>query len=286
MTGKQIRMERIFNRNTRKTVIVPMDHGVTVGLINGLTDMRKAVNAVAKGGANAVVLHKGIVPICHRRRGKDVGLIVHLSGSTTLSPNPNSKTLVCAVEDAIKLGADAVSIQVNVGNDNEGWMLRDLGETASIAAEWGYPLLAMMYPRAEKVKDEYDPEAIMHVARLGVELGADIVKCSYTGNPETFRKVVEGCSPVPVVIAGGPKMSSDLDLVKMVRGAMDAGAAGISIGRNVFQHKNPQLITSVLSRIVHRGCTVEAAMEYLGKDDEPREAETWSAAQLSCRSRG
>lgn len=266
MTGKQIRMERIFNRNTKKTVIVPMDHGVTVGLIEGLTDMRKAVNAVAKGGANAVVLHKGIVPICHRGGGKDVGLIVHLSGSTTLSPNPNSKTLICSVEDAIKLGADAVSIQVNVGNDNEGRMLSDLGKTASIAAGWGYPLLAMMYPRAEKVKDEYDPEAIMHVARLGVELGADIVKCSYTGDPETFRKVVEGCSPVPVVIAGGPKMSSDLDLIKMVWGAVDAGAAGISIGRNVFQHKNPQLITSVMSRIVHRNYSVDAAMEYMKKN--------------------
>lgn len=263
MTGKQIRLERIFNRNTKKTVIVPMDHGVTVGLIDGLTDMKKAVKDVAKGGANAVVLHKGIVPICHRRGGKDVGLIVHLSGSTTLSPNPNSKTLICTVEDAIRLGADAVSIQVNVGNDNEGRMLEDLGRTTSIATKWGYPLLAMMYPRAEKVKDEYNAEAVMHVARLGVELGADIVKCSYTGDPETFRKVVEGCSPVPVVIAGGPKMDSDLALVRMVRGAMDAGAAGISIGRNIFQHKNPQLITETLSCMVHDLWSVEKAMDYL-----------------------
>ncbi|MDP3028871.1 MAG: 2-amino-3,7-dideoxy-D-threo-hept-6-ulosonate synthase [Deltaproteobacteria bacterium] len=265
MTGKQIRMERIFNRNTKKTVIVPMDHGVTVGPIEGLIDMKKTVNAIASGGANAIVVHKGIVRAGHRGGGKDVGLIIHLSGSTTLSPYPNAKTMICSVEEAIKIGADAVSIQVNVGNGNDNEMLRDLGQTARIASEWGIPLLAMMYPRGEKIKNEYDPEIIRHVARLGAELGADIVKCSYTGDPESFRRVVEGC-PVPVVIAGGPKMSSDRDLLTMVRDAIDAGASGLSIGRNIFQHKNPQHMTATLSRMVHRRYSVEEALEYLSKE--------------------
>ncbi|MDD5452204.1 MAG: 2-amino-3,7-dideoxy-D-threo-hept-6-ulosonate synthase [Desulfovibrionales bacterium] len=265
MTGKQIRMERIFNRNTKKTVIVPMDHGVTVGPIEGLIDMKKTVNAVASGGANAIVVHKGIVRAGHRGGGKDVGLIIHLSGSTTISPYPNAKTMICTVEEAIKIGADAVSIQVNVGNGNDSEMLRDLGQTARIASEWGIPLLAMMYPRGEKIKNEYDPEIIGHVARLGAELGADIVKCSYTGDPESFRRVVEGC-PVPVVIAGGPKMSSDRELLTMVRDAIDAGASGLSIGRNIFQHKNPQHMTATLSRMVHRRYSVEEALEYLGKE--------------------
>lgn len=258
-------MERIFNRNTKKTVIVPMDHGVTVGPIEGLIDMKKTVNAIASGGANAIVVHKGIVRAGHRGGGKDVGLIIHLSGSTTLSPYPNAKTLICTVEEAIKIGADAVSIQVNVGNGNDNEMLRDLGQTARIASEWGVPLLAMMYPRGEKIKNEYDPEIIRHVARLGAELGADIVKCSYTGDPESFRRVVEGC-PVPVVIAGGPKMSSDRDLLTMVRDAIDAGASGLSIGRNIFQHKNPQHMTATLSRMVHRRYSVEEALEYLSKE--------------------
>jgi predicted phospho-2-dehydro-3-deoxyheptonate aldolase len=265
MTGKQIRMERIFNRNTKKTVIVPMDHGVTVGPIEGLIDMKKTVNAIASGGANAIVVHKGIVRAGHRGGGKDVGLIIHLSGSTTLSPYPNAKTLICTVEEAIKIGADAVSIQVNVGNGNDNEMLRDLGQTARIASEWGIPLLAMMYPRGEKIKNEYDPEIVRHVARLGAELGADIVKCSYTGDPESFRRVVEGC-PVPVVIAGGPKMSSERDLLTMVRDAIDAGASGLSIGRNIFQHKNPQHMTATLSRMVHRRYSVEEALEYLSKE--------------------
>ena len=176
MVGKQIRMERIMNRDTGRTVIVPMDHGVTVGPIEGLIDMKTTVNAVASGGANAILIHKGLVSSGHRRRGKDVGLIIHLSASTALSPYPNAKTLVCTVEEAIKLGADALSIHVNVGNGSDQEMLSDLGRVSREAREWGMPLLAMMYPRGEKIKDEYDPQVIKHVSRLGAELGADIVK--------------------------------------------------------------------------------------------------------------
>ena len=105
MVGKQIRLERIMNRDTGRTVIVPMDHGVTVGPIDGLIDMKTTVNAVASGGANAIVIHKGIVTSGHRRRGKDVGLIIHLSGSTSLSPYPNAKTLICTVEEALQAGS-------------------------------------------------------------------------------------------------------------------------------------------------------------------------------------
>ncbi len=262
MTGKEIRLERIINRDTRKAVIVPMDHGVSVGPILGITDMKEAMSQAAEGGANAVVVHKGIVGRGHRGSGPDMGLIVHMSGSTSLCPEPNAKTLVCTVEEALKLGADAVSVHVNIGNGHEKEMLSDLGSVAQTAAEWGMPLLAMVYPRGEKITDEYDPEAIKHAARLGAELGADIVKVSYTGSPESFREVVDGCH-VPVVIAGGPKMDSDRAILEMVKGAMEAGASGTSIGRNVFQHDNPTKIVGALHMIVHGNETVEASLEYL-----------------------
>ncbi|MDL1956667.1 MAG: 2-amino-3,7-dideoxy-D-threo-hept-6-ulosonate synthase [Candidatus Desulfofervidus auxilii] len=260
--GKRIRLERIFNRETGKTVIIPMDHGVTVGPILGLTDMKTIINEVALGGANAIVIHKGIVTAGHRGGGPDVGLIIHLSGSTSLSPHPNTKTLVCTVEEAIKLGADGVSIHVNLGDENEREMLRDFGEVAQKALEWGMPLLAMVYPRGPKIKDSYDPDIIAHCARLGAELGADVVKVSYTGSSETFRKVVEGC-PVPVVIAGGPKMDSDKAVLEMVKGAIEAGGAGVSIGRNAFQHKDPRKIVRAIARIVHENISVEEAMKEL-----------------------
>jgi class I fructose-bisphosphate aldolase len=217
---------------------------------------------VAKGGANAVVVHKGIVARGHRRGGPDMGLIVHMSGSTSLSPEPNAKTLVCTVEEAVKLGADAVSVHINIGDDREKEMLADLGKVARKASEWGMPLLAMVYPRGKGIKDEYAPDAVKHAARLGAELGADIVKVSYTGSPDTFREVVEG-SHVPVIIAGGPKMDSDHAILEMVKGAIEAGAAGTSIGRNVFQHANPTKIVGALSMIVHKNATVDEALDFL-----------------------
>jgi class I fructose-bisphosphate aldolase len=265
MIGKEIRLERIIDRSTGRALIVPMDHGVSSGPILGITNMKDAMAQVADGGANAVVVHKGVVARGHRKSGPDMGLIVHLSASTSLSPEPNAKTLVCTVEEAIKLGADAVSVHVNIGDDHEKEMLTDLGNVAHTASEWGMPLLAMIYPRGARIKDEYDPNAVKHAARLGAELGADVVKVSYTGNPESFRQVVEGCH-IPVVIAGGPKMGSDRAILEMVKGAMDTGAAGISIGRNVFQHSNPTRIVAALSMIVHKNATVDQALSYLNEN--------------------
>lgn len=265
MIGKEIRLERIINRETGKAVIVPMDHGVSAGPIVGITNLKEAMSQVADGGANAVVVHKGVVAKGHRRNGPDIGLIVHLSGSTSLSPEPNAKTLVCTVEEAIKLGADGVSVHVNIGNDHEKEMLADLARTARTAEEWGMPLLAMIYPRGNRIRNEYDPEAVKHAARLGAELGADVVKVSYTGDPDSFRKVVEGCH-IPVIIAGGPKMESDQTVLEMVRGAMEAGASGTSIGRNVFQHNDPSSMVSALAMIVHRNASVEEAIDFVKKN--------------------
>ncbi len=262
IVGKKIRMERIINRNTGKTVIVPMDHGTTVGPIAGIINMKDAIGKVAEGGANAIVEHKGLVEKGHRREGKDIGLIIHLSASTSLSPFPNAKTLVCTVEEAIKLGADAISIHVNLGNGDEKEMLNDFGRVSYEARTWGIPLLAMIYPRGEKIKDEYDVGVIKHAARVGDEMGADIVKVSYTGSPETFREVVEGCS-IPVVIAGGAKMDSDRDIIEMVKGSIDAGGAGVSIGRNIFQHRNPTKIVQAISAVVHGNASVEDALKIL-----------------------
>jgi predicted phospho-2-dehydro-3-deoxyheptonate aldolase len=259
MIGKKIRMERIMDRNSGKTVIVPMDHGVTQGPIAGLINIRQTIKAVVKGGANAIILHKGLVETGHLRGGKDVGLILHLSASTQMAPNQDSKVVVCTVEEAIKFGADAVSIHVNLGDEDEKMMLKDL---SSAAMEWGMPLLAMMYTRGPKVKSEYDVKVVKHAARLGAELGADMIKVPYTGSSESFHEVVEGCS-VPVVIAGGEKIETDKDILEMVKGAMTAGGAGVSIGRNVFQHKDPEKIVKAISKIVHKGFTVEEGMKEL-----------------------
>ncbi|MDY7001067.1 MAG: 2-amino-3,7-dideoxy-D-threo-hept-6-ulosonate synthase [Thermodesulfobacteriota bacterium] len=261
--GKAIRMERIFNRDTGRTIVVPLDHGVSVGPIKGLIDMRETLSHIAEGGANAVLMHKGLVRCGHRRRGPDIGLIVHLSASTSLSPFPNAKTLTGTVEEAIRLGADAVSVHVNLGDETERDMLKDVGRVSARANEWGMPFLAMVYARGSKVKNEYDSEVVAHCARVGLELGADVVKVPYTGDVDTFHRVVEGCC-IPVVIAGGPKMDSLRDLLQMVADSVKAGGAGLSMGRNIFQADNPRTLVRALHGIVHNGLSVDAAMDVAG----------------------
>ena len=128
--------------------------------------------------------------------------------------------------------------------------------------EWQMPLVAMMYTRGSKIKNEYDVTNVKHAARVGAELGADIVKVVYTGSKDSFAQVVQGC-PVPVVIAGGEKMGSDKEIFSMVNGALKAGSAGLSIGRNAFQHENPEKMVHALSEMVHNNVSVEQAIEIM-----------------------
>jgi predicted phospho-2-dehydro-3-deoxyheptonate aldolase len=262
MSGKLIRMERIMDRSTGRTVIIPMDHGITLGPIKGLEDLKLTIDRVVAGGANAILMHKGMVPAGHRGSGKDIGLIIHVSASTVLAPDSNAKVLVCTVEEAIRLGADAISIHVNLGAETENVMLKNLGEVSRACQEWGMPLVAMMYTRGKKITNQFDVKYIKQAARVGAELGADIVKVNYTGSTDSFKEVVAGC-PVPVVIAGGEKMESDKDLLVMVEGALKAGSAGVSIGRNIFQHKDPIKIVSIIGKLVHKKYSLDKALKEL-----------------------
>jgi predicted phospho-2-dehydro-3-deoxyheptonate aldolase len=258
MDGKTIRMSRILESG--KAVIVPMDHGVSEGPIEGLADMGRMVSLVEKGGASAVLLHKGVVKSL--RAPPRCGIIMHASAGTKLGMDKNRKVIVSTVEEAIRLGADAISVHVNVGGcDAEPDMLCDLGEMADECDAAGMPLLAMTYARGKNVTGT--PEEIAHVARVGGELGADIVKCPYTGDVRSMRVVTESC-PAPVVIAGGPKCDNDYDVLKMVEEAMVAGAIGVSLGRNVFQHARPDLMTAALRAVIVDGVSAKEASAILG----------------------
>lgn len=257
--GKTIRLERILNRKTQRAIIVPMDHGVSVGPIDGIIDMRETIVDMANSGADAVLMHKGLVRCGHRASGRDVGLIVHLSASTSLSPLSNSKTLVGTVEEAVRLGADGVSVHVNLGDTNEREMLADLGRVARSADEWGMPLLAMVYARGPRVDNEFDPAVVAHCARVGVELGADVVKVPYTGDMESFSGVVSACC-IPVVIAGGPRTESTRQFLEMVDNSLKAGGSGLSVGRNVFQHPRRTRLVQALRGLVHENMPLEQAL--------------------------
>jgi len=244
------RLRHILDPATGRTVIVPLDHGVTVGPVKGLVSMKEALNPIVQARPNAVILHSGMLRELPWDLPSEVGIILHLSGGTNLSSSGLRKVLVAGVEDALSLGADAVSIHVNLGNRYEADMLADAGAVASKCRTYGLPLLIMAYVRGEEIEDEFDPGLVAHAARLASELGADIVKVPYTGSVESFRTVVQGCC-APLVIAGGPKMDREEDVIRCVQDAMSAGAAGISIGRNVFQHPNPRMFLRRLKNIVH-----------------------------------
>jgi fructose-bisphosphate aldolase / 2-amino-3,7-dideoxy-D-threo-hept-6-ulosonate synthase len=256
--GKKIRMERIIDRKTKRTLIVPMDHGITVGPLKGIEDIGKMVDFVAEGGANAVLGHIGLPIYGHRGYGKDIGLLLHINASTALSTHNNNKVLVNTVQEAIKIGADAVSIHINIGGSDDALMLELLGTISRECREWGMPLLAMMYPRGENIKDDRDVENVKIVARIASELGVDIVKTNWTGDIDSFKEVVRGC-PAPIIIAGGSTISVT-DLLTMTKDAVEAGAMGVAYGRNIFQSDDPVSLTRAISLVLHQDFDVDEAI--------------------------
>ena len=256
--GKKIRLNRILDQKTKRMIVIPMDHGLTNGPLRGINDYHKMVELVAEGGANAVLGHTALFLQSNYEGDKNFGRILHLSGNSDLSPNIYYKVLVNSVTDAVKFGADAVSVHINIGNEDDSLMLEDLGEIAQDCREWSMPLLVMMYPRGENITDEFSIENVRKVARIGAELGADIVKTNYTGSIEGFKEVVDGC-PVPVIIAGG--IQRDLmGLLSITKECVEAGGAGVSFGRNIFQSKDPIALTHAINLIVHQNYSISEAI--------------------------
>ena len=236
-----------------------MDHGLTLGPIKGIeSNIGEMVNKIALGGANAVLGHVGIPLYGHRGYGPDIGLILHLSGSTSLSPESNYKVLVNNVLEAVKLGADGVSLHINIGTKTDPEMLEILGSVSRECREFGMPLIAMMYPRGENIENEHDAQVVKIAARVAAELGADIVKTNWTGDPDSFKEVVAGCM-APVIIAGGTKASVK-DLLEVTKQSIEVGGAGVAYGRNVFQAEDPTKVVKALYLIVHENYEVSEAM--------------------------
>jgi len=256
--GKKIRLNRIIDKKSKRMIIIPMDHGITLGPLQGINDYHKIVDMVAKGGANSILGHTGLFLHSNYAGEREIGRILHLSASSDLSPNGNYKVIVNSVINAIKFGADGVSVHINIGNEDDSMMLEDLGEIAQECRDWSMPLLAMMYPRGDNITDEYNVENVRKVARIGAELGADIVKTNYTGSIDSFKEVVDGC-PVPVIIAGGSEKNI-MELLQMTKDCIEAGGGGVSFGRNIFQSKDPVALTNAISLIVHKNYSISDAI--------------------------
>ena len=260
-TGIDIRMNHILRKG--RMLCIPMDHGISNGPIEGLEDPHSMIYKCEAHGLTSVIINKGIMKTL--TRPTKVGVLVHFSSSTSLSTAPNRKMLTGSVKEAIRLGADGVSLHINIGGNEEPEMIEQLGKISEQCHEWNMPLLAMMYPRGENIKDPHDPEIVAHTARIGAECGADIVKTVYTGDADSFAKVVSSI-PVPVVIAGGPKVTTDMELLQMTEDAMNAGAKGVTYGRNIFAHKKPHKMVEALADIIFKKQTAKEAVEKIGQE--------------------
>lgn len=244
MPASPIRTARLSRAG--RWIMVPLDHGISMGPLPGLVDAAGPLQAAADGGATCVTLHKGLVATAAAYADR-LGVLLHLSASTDAGPDPHDKRLVATVEEALRLGCDGVSLHVNIGSGTEPRQLEDAGRIATACNQWNVPLVTMAYPRGPSVKNPFDVNLLAHAARLAAELGADAVKVPFSGN-DAFRDVIQGC-PVPVLVAGGPRRDSFDALVADLKTARRAGAAGCSIGRNVFQHPDPTAAVRAIATV-------------------------------------
>ncbi|MFC6882032.1 MULTISPECIES: 2-amino-3,7-dideoxy-D-threo-hept-6-ulosonate synthase [Actinomadura] len=246
--ARGLRLERLYHHGAR-LLMVPLDHSVTEGPLAGGRDLDTLVGEISRNGADAIVLHKGALRYVRQDRFAHTSLIVHLSASTVHAPDPDAKYLVASVEEALRLGADVVSVHVNVGSSDERRQVTDLAKVADACDRWNVPLLAMMYPRGPGLDGPPDPALVAHVVTLATDLGADIVKTVYTGSPGTMAEVVRTAT-VPVLVAGGPRRDASAAMA-FASEALSSGTAGIAMGRTVFQADDPAAMTRRLAGIVH-----------------------------------
>jgi 2-amino-4,5-dihydroxy-6-oxo-7-(phosphonooxy)heptanoate synthase len=221
--------------------------------------MDRLVGQLADAGVDAVILHKGTLRRIRPARFASMSLIVHLSASTVHAPDPDAKFLVTDVAEALRLGADAVSVHVNLGSLTESTQIQDLGNVARQCDRWNVPLVAMVYPRGPDICEPTDPALVAHAAILAADLGADLVKTPYVGSVDQMRQVTAAC-PIPLITAGGARFGSDDAVLSLIRAARASGAAGVAIGRNIFQAADPGAVAGLAARLVHQA--PEEHLEY------------------------
>lgn len=247
--ARRLRLRRLYHHAPNRLLVVPLDHSVTNGPIRG-GGIGQLVASLAANGVDAVVLHKGTVRRTDPATFTRTSLIVHLSASTVHAPNPDAKYLVAGVAECLRLGADAVSVHVNLGSTMEHQQIADLAAVADACDQWNMPLLAMMYPRGPKIQDPRDPALIAHAVTLAADLGADVVKtmCART---EAEMADITRAAPVPVVVVGGPRVDDEDGVLAYVEEALRGGAEGVAMGRNVFQAADPGAMAARLAKLIH-----------------------------------
>jgi DhnA family fructose-bisphosphate aldolase class Ia len=243
-SGKKIRLNRIV-RPGRKSLVVAFDHALMLGPIPGTENPAKQIRRFAEGGVDAVLLNLGLLQRCaDALLGAAMpGIIARLDWTTVWGvPGGDASSdlkscLVARPEDALRCGADAVVTYLTVGTGDTDFEAKEVARNAEVARECeriGMPLIIESLARGKNVKNLADPKWVKLHTRMAAELGADLIKTDYAGDPQSMRDVVESC-PIPILVLGGSRYSSDAEALALIRGVAEAGAAGVFFGRNVFQ---------------------------------------------------
>ena len=249
MYGKSIRLKRLFPTETRRLFSVPLDHPVSMGPIDGLEAVEPVARELVDAGVDLLITTKGAVREVAPVLGPRTLLGVHISASTSLGTTSNHKVLVGSAQEAVGLGADVLSVQVNFGVPEEATMLGDLGVAVDQARALGLPLLCMAYV---KKANGGSPDELRHAARAAADLGADIVKTTYPGSVEEFRRLCR-TTPVPVLIGGGVRLEDEEEFLRLVQESVLAGGRGICIGRNLFQRTPLGPLARRIAAVLHGG---------------------------------
>ncbi len=259
--GKKVRLSQILNPKSGNSIMLAMDHAAVIGPVPGIINPCETVKACAEGRPDTCFMPIGAIkrtyPIFIEQH---IPFIVSIDTCTFLGPEPDYFMVSDTVEHAMSVGASAVSMHVLLGPAKTSEMLKGLSKVAVECDRLGMPLLAIMYP--EGFDNIFDVKYVKWAARIGSELGADLVKTYYTGSKETFAEVVESCT-VPVMLSGGEKTKLPQDFLQTLKNCMDAGGRGCAVGRNVWQSENPKAMLNAIHKIVHQNGTVEQALAEL-----------------------
>jgi fructose-bisphosphate aldolase/2-amino-3,7-dideoxy-D-threo-hept-6-ulosonate synthase len=270
MTGKAIRLKRVIDP-AGVSVICALDHGMTSPtFLEPLADITSRAAETVAGGANVIMMSKGMIRIAEPAFSPTTSLALLLSASANPGGDRPEIVQIAEVEEALVLGADAVVLFTALGGDAEPSMIGILAGVGRECAALGMPFIAeaefpTTYASVEALKEQYGFEYLRRNVRLCAELGADIVKTNWPGDAEGFAKLVEAVNGIPVVLAGGSRLE-DAELLTRMEQAVAAGAIGCSVGRNIFMHRSPEAITRALSRVIRERWSAEKATASLNEE--------------------
>ncbi|CAJ36143.1 class I fructose-bisphosphate aldolase [Methanocella arvoryzae] len=220
------------------------------------------IDIALKNKFTGLIFHKGLAEKYHEHFSGKIPLIVKVNGKDNIAKTEPFSPVVCSVDYAVKLGAEAVGYTLYVGSPLESKAMEDFRRVHEEAREYGLPVIGWMYPRGQYVPNDTDPTIVAYGARVGLELGADVLKVKYTGNKETFKRVVQMAGRSKVVCAGGLKTDANT-FMQQTRDILDAGACGVAVGRNVWQSDRPDKIARALEALIFENAPVSKAMEVL-----------------------